>query len=107
VYDVLIEDGLYGNARPKVLFYDTAMRGPAPLLEPTREFDRLHLRERLEELDPANHHRSEDVPFMPQLVDFMLRESGVANRTFRHYRVRQSYPIYGSQVAFALPRPKA
>jgi hypothetical protein len=107
VYDLLIEEGLYENARPNLLFYDTAMRGPAPLYEPTREFDRLHLRERLEELDTASGHRSADVPFMPRLVEFMLREAGVADRTFRRYRVRQSYPIYGSQVAFALPRPKA
>jgi hypothetical protein len=105
VYDLLVEVGMYGNARPRLLFYDTAMRGPSPLFEPSREFDRLHLHERLEEMDDAAAQRSPDVPILPRLVEFMLRETGLEGRSFRRYRVRQSYPVYGSQVAFAFPRP--
>lgn len=106
VYDFLVEEGLYDNSRPKLVIYDTVMRGPSALFEPSREFDRLHLHERVEELDGANGHNSTDVPFMPRLVEYMLNAGGIAGRTYRRYRVRQGYPVYGSQVAMALPRPQ-
>lgn len=43
--------------------------------------------------------------FLPRVIDYMQRSCNVLDRVYRRYRVRQTYPVYGSQVAMALPRP--
>lgn len=105
IYDLLVEEGLFDDAPPRLVMYDTAMRGTSPLFDPAREFDRLHLRERVDMLPSGpDGHRSTDAPFLPDLIRFMLESRNLNDRRFRAYRLRQTYPIYGSQVAFAFPR---
>lgn len=105
VFDLLVEEGLFGGVEPRLVIYDTAMRGVSRLFDPTREFDRLDLCEQVDTLSSGPFgHRSTDVPFIPELLTTMLDVSQVAGRRFKGYRLRQSYPVYGSQVAFAFPR---
>ncbi len=105
LYDLLVEEGLFDGDAPRLVMYDTAMRGTSPLFDPSREFDRLHLHERVDELAPGPEgHRSTDAPFLPDLVRCMLDQPWLAGRGFRAYRLRQTYPVYGSQVAFAFRR---
>lgn len=105
IYDLLIEEGLFRDAFPQLVIYDTAIRGTSPLFDPAREFDRLPLTEQVDTLPPGpNGHRCTDAPFLPDLVAHMLKVADAGSRRFRSYRVRQAYPIYGSQVAFAFPR---
>jgi hypothetical protein len=105
LYDLLVEEGLFDDAAPRLVIYDTAMRGTSPLFDPSREFDRLHLHERVTELAPGPEgHRSSDALFLPDLVRFLLDQPWLTGRRFRGYRLRQAYPVYGSQVAFGFRR---
>lgn len=105
VYDLLVEEGLFENRPPELVIYDTAMRGTAALFDPAREFDRLSLREHVDMLPPGPEgHRSKDAPFMPELVGRTLEQCELGGRRFRGYRLRQVYPVYGSQIAYAFPK---
>jgi len=52
IYDLLVEEGLFDDVPPRLVIYDTAMRGASPLFDPAREFDRLLLTERVDPLPP-------------------------------------------------------
>jgi len=107
-FDAFIHEDLFAGADPALRIYDTSFEGVADPNDPSREIDRLDLMETIESLGTGvTRCRSADVSRYAELLRLVCDKLKWDGRTFRGYRCRIDYPIYGSQVAMAWDQPQA
>jgi hypothetical protein len=113
-FDVLVHSDVYrgGGAdtaaiEPQLLIYDTALDGVANINDPSRDIDRMDMLESIQSLGIGpSRWRSADVPNYAELIREVCTRLGWDAESFRGYRCRIDYPIYGSQVAMAFDPPE-
>ncbi len=107
-FDALIHEDLFQGSDPSLRIYDTSFEGVADLNDPTRELDRLDLMESVESLGKGvSRCRSSDVGRYGDLLELVCNKLAWNGRSFRGYRCRIDYPLYGTQVAMAWDQPQA
>lgn len=106
LFDVLVHEAVYPDSDPQLAIYDTALDGVANVNDSSRDIDRLDLLESISALGKGVARcRSADIPkYIPMLRDVCAR-LGWDESTFRAYRCRIDYPIYGSQIAMMFSPP--
>jgi hypothetical protein len=100
-FDVLVHRDLYPGNEPELVIYDTAFQGVASVNDRARDVDRLDLLESVDALGAPPRLRSADVPRYAELIEAAARSAGFDLPSFRGYRTRVDYPLYGSQVTMA------
>ncbi len=101
--DLFVHRDLYPDQHPSLLIYDTASEGVANINDRSRDIDRLDLMESIESLGQGIARcRSSDVPRYGDLLGEVCERLGWDGGSFRAFRCRIDYPLYGSQVAMAL-----
>lgn len=97
VHDVLVAPGTFRNTEPRVAVYGD-QRSNAP--GPSRESDRLALRETIVELGRGpSVLRTPDLPRYPDMVRYALEKTGWNADDYTAYRCRVEYPVMPSSVA--------
>jgi hypothetical protein len=101
IFDALVhEDLLSGD--PSLFIYDTSFEGVADVNDRTRDIDRLDLSESIQPLGRGIARvRASEVPWYAQLLSTVCNKLSWTGDSFRTYRCRIDYPLYGSQVALA------
>lgn len=108
VFDVLVHRDLYAGATPELATYDTAFDGMVDVNDPTREIDRLDVRDTLEVLGHGVERLPvPDVPRHAELLAHVLASLGWDAGELRAIRTRIDYPLYGSQVSLSFAFPDA
>jgi hypothetical protein len=107
LFDVLVHRDLYAGLEAQLEIYDTSFEGVVDANDPARQLDRLELHQRLERLDvpPAGLNLAEmscaELPRHAELSQHVFDRLGWAPESFRGYRCRMDYPVYGSQLVVA------
>lgn len=102
LFDVLVHEDLYRGATPELGTYDTAFDGVVDVNDPSREIDRIHSADRLElvgrgiDLLPVP-----EVPKHSELLDHVFSSLAWNPESFKGWRARIDYPLYGTQVAIS------
>jgi hypothetical protein len=100
LFDVLVHKDLYPGATPELGTYDTAFDGVVDVNDPSREIDRIDSADRLEmtgrgiEMLP-----SPEIPMHGELIKHVFESLAWNPDSFRGWRARIDYPLYGAQVA--------
>lgn len=103
-FDVLVHEDVYPRNDPQLFIYDTAFDGVANINDSARDIDRLDLLESIQHLGVGpSRWRSADVPNYAEMIREVCSRLRWNPASFRGYRCRCDYPIYGSQVAMAFP----
>jgi hypothetical protein len=107
-FDAFVHEDLFSGSDPSLRIYDTSFEGVADLNDPTRELDRLDMMESVESLGTGvSRCRSSDIGRYSELLRTVCDKLGWDGRSFRGYRCRIDYPLYGTQVAMAWDQPQA
>lgn len=107
-FDAFVHEQLFPGSDPSLRIYDTSFEGVADLNDPTRELDRLDMMEAVESLGVGvSRCRSADVGRYGELLQTVCEKLGWDGATFRGYRCRIDYPLYGTQVAMSWDQPHA
>ncbi|MCP3906102.1 MAG: hypothetical protein GY715_20965 [Planctomycetes bacterium] len=107
-FDLLLHPDVFPGSDPEVVAYNTCLRGPASVNDPTRDIDRISLHEQARRLDPgATHLHSADVPRYVDMLEAYCDRLGWNLAAFRVFRVRIQYPVYGWQIFMAFDAPPA
>ena len=98
VFDLLIHRDVLGAGEPGLAIYDTATRGVADVNDPSRDTDRLDLRESLLPLGSGlSRCRVAEAAWYAPLLGRACERMGWRPEELRAYRLRVDYPLYGSQ----------
>lgn len=107
-YDVLVHDDVYPGAEPELILYDTAFEGVANVNDRGRDIDRLDMGESIQLLGRGSSRwPSPEVPNYADLLGEVFARLGWSPDSFRGYRSRIDYPIYGTQVTMTFVPPEA
>jgi len=103
VFDAIVhEDLITPGGEPSLFIYDTSFEGVADVNDRTRDIDRLDLAESIQPLGRGIAKvRASEVLWYPQLLTTVCNKLAWTGESFRTYRCRIDYPLYGSQVAIA------
>ncbi len=102
LFDTLIHEDLLTGSEPSLLIYDTFIQGPADPNDPSRDIDRLDLRESLQSLGRGvTKFRAAEVPRYAEMLLSMCSRLGWSGERLVGFRTRIAYPVYGSQIAVA------
>jgi hypothetical protein len=102
IFDALVHRDLFTGADPALLIYDTAIDGVADVNDPTRDIDRMDLRETIQNLGYGlGRLRTTEVPRYDELLRTVCEKLGWDGDEFLGHRCRIDYPPYGSQVVMA------
>jgi hypothetical protein len=105
-FDVRVHRDVWPNVAPKLVLYDTAIRGIANPNDRARDRDRLDLAEQIDPLGPSAARRIPEVPVYPRLISETCRTIGFDEEAFRCYRCRVKYPLYGCQICMTFLPPE-
>jgi hypothetical protein len=106
LFDVFVHEQIYPGSSPALLLYDTALEGVASVNDRTRDIDRLDMMESVQSLGQGVvRHRVAEIPQYVSMVRHVFEKMGWNDQTFRGYRCRIDYPLYGSQVVMAFDPP--
>ena len=104
IFDALIHEQVFTWAEPSLHIYDTVLDGIADVNNAERDLDRLDLQETIQ---PMGHGISKfrlmEFPRYVELLRHVCDKLGWTGSSFRGYRCRIDYPIYGSQVVMTWP----
>lgn len=107
-FDAFVHEDLFAGSDPSLRIYDTSFEGVADINDPTRNLDQLDLMESIESLGTGvSRCRSADISRYADLLRMVCDKLSWDSRTFRGFRCRIDYPIYGTQVAMAWDQPQA
>ena len=107
LYDVLVHEDLYAGAAPDLVVYDTALEGVASVNDPTRDVDRIDGSGAFQSLGRGTGGlRAPEVPHYADLLAHVFSRTGWDADSFRAYRHRSEYPLYGSQVVAVFQPPE-
>ena len=106
VLDVFMHPDVFPGAEPTVVMHDTGVDGLAHINDPRRDFDQMPVREPVEVLGTgiARAH-CDELPTYPDLLQRVASANDWDINTYRGYRIRMSYPMYGSQIHMAFQPP--
>lgn len=106
LFDVYLHEEAFPGSEPLLIQYDTAYRGLANVNDPTRDLDRVDVKESVEFLghDMRNVEAAE-LPSYAQLLAHLAAERGWDPARFRGYRTRIQYPPYGWQTSLSFQPP--
>ncbi len=97
--DAFVHEGVYPGATPSIRVYDTAFEGVADANDRARDIDALDVAETVESLGTGlSGCRSADVPRYTDLLRQVCARMRWSPESFRGYRCRVEYPLYGTQV---------
>jgi len=106
VADVILHADAYPGSQPHLFIYDTSFSGLADINDPVRDPDRLPMSEGVEFMGQGlDGLRIGEVPRYVELLRYVFNQLAWDPRSFRAYRCRIEYPLYGSQVSIAFDRP--
>ncbi len=108
IVDVLLHENVWPAAQPKLLVYDTHVRGVADPNDPSRDCDRLEVAETVQDMGVGvERFRVPEVAEYVNMISDACTKLGWDGSKFRGYRCRIEYPLSGSQVLiqFVPPRP--
>ncbi|MCA9310357.1 MAG: hypothetical protein KDA21_04075, partial [Phycisphaerales bacterium] len=101
-FDAFVHEDLFSGSDPSLRLYDTSFEGVADLNDPSRELDRLDMMESVESLGMGlSRCRSSDIGSYGEILRRVCETLDWSSGTFRGYRCRVDYPLYGTQVAMA------
>jgi hypothetical protein len=105
-FDAFIHKDLFRGQDPSLRIYDTSFEGVADPNDPTRVLDRLEMMETVESLGVGvSRCRSADIGLYGDLLNSVCTKLAWDGTSFRGYRCRIDYPIYGSQICLAWDQP--
>ena len=113
IFDALMHADAYGRPGaappdPSLLIYDTSFEGIANVNDRARDIDRMELAEAVQPLGVGvAKFRAAEIPWYSGLLRTVCAKLGWNPDSFRGYRTRIDYPIYGSQVVLAWDAPVA
>ena len=106
-FDAFVHEDLFSGSDPSLRLYDTSFEGVADLNDPSRELDRLDMMESVESLGMGlSRCRSSDIGSYGEILRRVCETLDWSSGTFRGYRCRVDYPLYGTQVAMAWDQPQ-
>ena len=108
VFDFLLHKEVWRECVPELRVYDTVVRGTAHPNDPARDADRLDLSESIELVERGPRGtRIGSIPNYPELLRDACSKLNWDIESFRVYRCRVQYPVYGSQVCMVFYPPEA
>jgi len=108
VFDFLLHEEVWRECVPELRVYDTVVRGTAHPNDPARDADRLDLLEAIELIEQGPRGtRVGSIPNYPELLRDVCCKLDWDIDSFRVYRCRVQYPVYGSQVCMVFYPPEA
>ncbi len=106
IVDVLVHEEVWPGAEPELHLYDTAVRGIANPVDASREMDRIDVLETIQNLGTqSSRFRTTEVACYSDMVRFVCHKLGWDSESFRGYRCRVEYPVYGTQVSMIFRPP--
>lgn len=99
IWDTLIDPSLVKDGDPELRIYDMTAEGPVGFEDTTREYNRIDLDERVQAIPPGANLECPEFAPLSKLVDFSLSLYDTPPSGLLRYRIRQEYPVYGSQVS--------
>ena len=107
VFDVFVHQDLYPKHTPELSTYDTAFEGIVDVNDPTRAIDLLESTDELVELGPGLDALAvPEVPHHRELLEHVFSNLAWDPSSFRGWRARVDYPLFGTQVAVSLRPPE-
>ena len=107
LFDVIVHEDVYPGREPQLVIHDVTTTGPVDVNDPDRDLDRLDLAESIQSLGRGTARiRVPEMPRYPELVRSVIGRLGWRGESFRAYRCRVEYPIYGTQVSLAFEPPE-
>ncbi len=106
IVDVLVHEDIWPGVEPELHLYDTAIRGIANPVDASRDMDRIDVLETIQNLGTqSSRFRTAEVGCYSDMVRFVCRKLGWDSESFRGFRCRVEYPIYGAQVSMIFRPP--
>jgi hypothetical protein len=105
-FDVLLHHDVFPGAQPELVVYNACLRGPAGVNDPRRDLDRMPVQLQLESLGSgvASFH-SDDIPNYVAMLTELCRRLEWDPASFRGWRCRVQYPVYGWQTFMTFDGP--
>jgi len=105
-FDVIVHRDVYPDSDPELTVFDTGCRGNASVNDPTRAIDRLEHFGRLERVSgsPAMLRLAE-IPAYNRMIARAMEYLEFTPESFRAYRWRTDYPVYGSSAHASFTAP--
>lgn len=98
-FDTLVHEDVYAGLAPSLRLYETAFEGVASPNNAARDVDILNMAETVDGLGSGlSRWRSRDSARYGELVAHAMGTLGWNPASFRGYRSRIEYPIFGTQV---------
>lgn len=106
IVDVLVHEGVWPGVEPELHMYDTAVRGIANPVDASRDMDRIDVLETIQYLGTqSSRFRTTEVACYSDMVRFVCHKLGWDSESFRGFRCRVEYPVYGAQVSMIFRPP--
>lgn len=107
VFDVLLHVDAFPSAVPELIIYDTGTKGLADVNDPTRDIDRMEMRESLVPLgQDLRELRCQEIPRYGDMLTRLSDNFSWDPAAYRGYRCRIQYPVYGWQFSIAFEPPE-
>ncbi len=105
--DALVHESVFPKATPQLIVYNPGARGPANPNDPSRDIDRIEVREpvRVLHCDPTELE-APGVPNYPSMLGRVFETIGERPEAYRVFRVRIAYPVQGFQYVLAFEAPE-
>ncbi|MGD8452121.1 MAG: hypothetical protein PVJ57_09910 [Phycisphaerae bacterium] len=104
--NILLHEDVWPGSHPELHMYDMHFRGLATPDDPTREFDRMDLLERLQSLGKGvTRFRATELGSHVEIVQHVCERLGWDANRLRGYRVRVQYPLMNVQYCVAFDPP--
>ena len=106
ICDLIMHHTVYPAWEPQVRVLETGELGSADPNDDTRELDVLDVTERVEPLGmDIARFRAAEIPNYIELLGLVCETMSWDPKSFRGFRTRIEYPIYGSQVQYSFDVP--
>lgn len=108
IVDVLVHRDVWPGVEPELHMYDTAIRGIANPVDASRAMDRVDVQETIQFLGTqSSRFRATEVACYGDMVRSVCGKLGWDSESFRGFRCRVEYPVYGTQVSMIFRPPAA
>ncbi len=105
VFDLLIHEDTFPDARPTAIVHDTISGGVVSIEDEVREIDRLELHEDVIACGYGiERMRFAEIPRYTEMLAHVCDVRGWDPSSFRGYRCLIDYPVVGSQISVLMPR---
>ena len=106
IVDVLVHEDVWPGVEPELHMYDTAVRGIANPVDASRDMDRIDVVEAIQYLGTqSSRFRTTEVACYSDMMRFVCHKLGWDSESFRGFRCRVEYPVYGAQVSMIFRPP--